>query len=309
MENKNSFFSLYLDVSEKKDNSYYLENLTNAVDLILAGLSVVSNHYKFESISKDEIVYFFQTTQRKRKGQLVKHCERNLPENQSFKADGITKFTFDNEIERMMRNKNFKLIEKPKLFGDYSGNDIQIFNNYKNWHLWQKEVYNKIFDFSTTPPSFKDPDQRKIISIVDKKGNSGKSSFFKWMYYQHAEDIGRIGYGTAAQLRSSAVNLGKKKLYIVDLARSKSKDDRQEDLLSVLEDIKSGLVTNAMFGSGKTLLMEPPHIIVSSNYVLNYELLSEDRWDVYEINAAKKLKKLPAKSPKKSLSKKSSKES
>ena len=46
-----------------------------------------------------------------------------------------------------------------------------------------------------------------------------------------------------------------------------------------------------MYGSGRTLLMEPPHIIVSSNYNLDYNLLSEDRWEVYEISD-KKLKKV-----------------
>lgn len=105
-----------------------------------------------------------------------------------------------------------------------------------------------------------------------------------------------MGYGSASQLRSGAVNIGKKKLYIVDLARSKSSGDKEEDLLSVLEDIKNGFVTNAMYGSGKTLMMEPPHIIVSSNYILNYELLSSDRWQVYEINSKNQLKQ---KDPKK----------
>ena len=89
------------------------------------------------------------------------------------------------------------------------------------------------------------------------------------------------GYGSASQLRSSVVNLGKKDVYVVDLARSKSKDDRQEDL-------KSGLVTNVMYGSGKTLLMEPPHSIVSSNYILKYELVSEDRSDVSQITSSNK---------------------
>lgn len=81
----------------------------------------------------------------------------------------------------------------------------------------------------------------------------------------------------------------------MDLARSKSREDREEDLLSVLEDIKSGLVTNAMYGSGKTLLMEPPHIIVSSNYTLKYELLSEERWQIYNINSSNKLETIKQK--------------
>jgi hypothetical protein len=187
----------------------------------------------------------------------------------------------------MRFNKHFELINKP--MNEYTGSDISIFDDRKKWHSWQKEIYQMIFDENE---SFKKPDRRHIISLVDKKGNSGKSSFFKWLFFKYPNLIGRIGYGSASQLRSGAVNIGKKELYIVDLARSKGKNDQKEDLLSVLEDLKSGLVTNLMYGSGKTLLIEPQHIIVSSNYTLKYELLSEDRWEVYEITSSNKLKKL-----------------
>jgi hypothetical protein len=47
-----------------------------------------------------------------------------------------------------------------------------------------------------------------------------------------------------------------------------------------------------MFGSGKTLLMTPPHIIVAGNRPLNYELLSKDRWVIFEITKDKKLKNI-----------------
>lgn len=289
MENKNSFFSLYLDIRPFKENDFYLEKLDDSVDLIFSSMGVRNHCYKFKEANNNEFIYFFQTDNRKRKGQLVKYCEKYLPENQDFSVDGITKFNFETEIERTTKNNNFKLIEKPNVFGEYSANDISIFNDPKNWHSWQKEVYKLIFNEDN---SFKKPHPRQIISIVDTKGNSGKSSFFKWLYYNHPNSIGRMGYGSASQLRSGSVNLGKKNLYIIDLARSKSKDDRQEDLLSVLEDLKSGLITNAMYGSGKTLLMEPPHIIVSSNYVLKYELLSSDRWQVYKIGSSNNLKPL-----------------
>jgi hypothetical protein len=55
---------------------------------------------------------------------------------------------------------------------------------------------------------------------------------------KHSNDIRRLSHGSASQLRSSAVNLGSKKLYILDLARSKSKLDKKEDLLSVLGNTK-----------------------------------------------------------------------
>lgn len=35
--------------------------------------------------------------------------------------------------------------------------------------------------------------------------------------------------------------------------------------------------------------MEPPHVIVASNYLLDQNSLSKDRWQIYEITKPKKL--------------------
>lgn len=289
-ENKNSFFSLSLPISSHLiGNEVYQEKLDNAIDLICSSMGVRGTLYKFAQKQKGQLVYFFKSENRKRKGQLAKYCEHYLPENQNFEARGITSFVFDSELERIRSNLNFDLIDEPSIFSEYNGSDIKLFDDKSNWHSWQKDIYDMIF---FPNGSYREPHSRHIYSLVDTKGNSGKSSFFKWLFYNNPQTIGRIGYGSASQLRSSAVNMGNKNLYIVDLARSKSKEDRQEDLLSVLEDLKSGLVTNAMYGSGKTLLIPPPHIIVSSNYILKYELLSADRWRVFEIDSNLKLKKL-----------------
>lgn len=86
------------------------------------------------------------------------------------------------------------------------------------------------------------------------------------------DDVGRISYGTAAQLRSVFLNIGIKKLYIFDLTRAKGTNDKIQDLMSALEDAKTGTITNA---TGQTLGMDPPHILVSSNYYLPEELLSK----------------------------------
>lgn len=67
------------------------------------------------------------------------------------------------------------------------------------------------------------------------------------------------------------------------MSRAKSKYDSQQDLLSVLEDCKSGFLLSPMYGQSKKLLMEPPHIIVSSNYLFATDQLSSDRWKIYEI--------------------------
>lgn len=296
-ENKCSYFVLELALNSLKDNNYYKNELENTVDLILSSMSVSDVCYTFDTVDNDNIVYFFKSNKRKRKGELAKFCQKFLPEKQEYNVIGIRADEFEQEIQKLKRSKNFILREEPEdavITNEYKGLDILRFENPKDWYPWQKQIYESIFENKDGLTVFREPDPRHIVSLVDKKGNSGKSSFFKWIYYKYPKNIGRIGYGSASQLRSSVVNIGKKDLYIIDLARSKSKNDRQEDLLSVLEDLKSGLVTNAMYGSGKTLIMEPPHIVVSSNYNLDYNLLSEDRWDVFEIQN-KKLSKIDVK--------------
>jgi len=284
-ENKNSFFFLTLTIPEEKNNEIYLDKINDFSDLVFSSMGVTNTIYKFQNITTNQILYFFKTENRKRRGQLIRFCEKLLPKDQEYNAGGLTRFSFYSEIKKITNNKYFKLMDLPS--NHYDGEDIRMFNDPKKWYPWQKEIYNKIWNPDGT---FKKPDPRHIISIVDIKGNSGKSSFFKWLFYHNRDTIGRIGYGSASQLRSCIINIGKKDLYIIDLSRAKSKSDREEDLLSVLEDLKSGLVTNAMYGSGKSLLIPPPHIIVSSNYFMKYELLSADRWETYRINRRKELK-------------------
>lgn len=189
------------------------------------------------------------------------------------------------EITILENNKDYKKEEEPNNI--YQGTDIKIFDNRSNWFGWQKQIYNMI---ANERGEIKQPNLRTIISIVDRRGNSGKSTFFKYMLAKEfPNDIARIGYGSASQLRPSVTNIGPKKIYIIDLPRSKSKQDREEDLLSILEDIKIGLVINPMYGVGNTLLMDPPHVIVASNYIPNYKLLSSDRWEMHEITEEKEL--------------------
>jgi len=44
-----------------------------------------------------------------------------------------------------------------------------------------------------------------------------------------------------------------------------------------------------MYGSEYTLLMNPPHIFISSNFYPDLSILSDYRWKVFEIQKTKKL--------------------
>ena len=231
---------------------------------------------------------YFKCNVRKRKGQLVKACSTLLKEEFECKSIEITQFK--ERIRSLKKNGSYKLVTEP-LVNKYTGNNIKIFNDRSNWYPWQRQIYNILFDAKN---KIREPDGRKIISIVDETGNNGKSTFFKYLLVEHGQDIARFSYGTASQLRTRAINIGPKIIYIVDLARTKGKDDSELDLLAALEDIKNGLVTTAFYGRGETLLMKPPHIVISSNYKFNYQLLSADRWEIYEIKN-KKLKEVNVK--------------
>lgn len=288
MENKRSYFEFQVEIPLGIHPDKIETVINSKVDLVLASMSATSNVYKYKK--KNKIIYLFETNTRKRKGQLDKMAYHHLLSESKlidgFYSSPLLKREFIGRRSELDRGEKIIALSKPDIFDGYNGEDVKLFDDKNNWRPWQKELYEEIF---TKTDQIKEPDPRRIISLIDKIGNTGKSSFFKYLYFKHPEEIGRISYGTASQLRSSLINIGNKKIYIVDLTRSKSQYDKQEDLLSAIEDLKSGLVISSMYGAGKDLLMNPPHVIISSNYLFKLELLSMDRWKIYEVTKDYKL--------------------
>jgi hypothetical protein len=56
-----------------------------------------------------------------------------------------------------------------------------------------------------------------------------------------------------------------------------------------------------MYESGKMLIIPPPHIIISWNYFMNYDLLSADRCEAYTITKKKQLSAVKIKLKRKKL--------
>lgn len=279
--NRGSYFYLELE----RPNLYGLEVpkveqvIETNIDVILARMTATANVYKFKSSEK--YIYMFSTNQRKRNGQLVKLVEKNLLNKEyidGYQTAACLKSEFYEILERMKLKKSFKLVAEPTLFDGYSAEDLEVFNDKENWYPWQKAVYEKLF-FNTT--TIREPDPRKIIALYDKDGNAGKSSFFKYLYYHHSDEIGRLTYGTSSQLRSALVTIGPKKIYIIDLTRSEGRQASNVDFLSVIEDLKTGVVST--YGSGKTILMDIPHIIVSFTYSFDPSLFRRHRWRIYNL--------------------------
>lgn len=211
----------------------------------MANMGATKENYIFKN--KNIYECFFKTSNRKRNGQLNKFSIRNLESLEvEFTTEGLKKIDYDERINKNKINKFSKILEEPeKLISylNYNGNDLKVFKTKELWYPWQSEIYDWLFDSNK---KIQQADDRSIISLVDFRGNSGKSSFFKWLFLQNSESIGRITYGSSSQLRSIITKANPKKLYIIDLPRTKGRNDNDIDLLSAIENLKSGLVINSM---------------------------------------------------------------
>ena len=136
------------------------------------------------------------------------------------------------------------------------------------------------------------------------KGNSGKSSFLKYLYFKNTKDVGFVDEGTSTQITSSVVNNGSKKCFLIDLPRTRSEDIR--GFMSSIEKIKNGLCTKSMYGSGEMLIMEIPWIIICSNYI-PLGSFSADRWKVYDLIPNRSRTDFKAKEIRESIKKESGK--
>lgn len=288
--NKGSYFVLEinLDIYMGIESKILSQKIENGIDIVLAKMNANENVYKF--VNRNKYIYFFGTSTRKRKGQLNKIIEEILikPEIiEEYYTAALLKTEFKKNIELYKKDKNLKLTIEPTIFSNYNGNDIRFLDNpsMSNWYPWQRELHQEIY-YKTG--EIKPANSRRIIFLYDEKGNSGKSTWFKYEFWKNPTQIGVLCFGTASQLRSSLVNMGDaKKIYLVDIPRSKEKNASDSDLLNAIESLKNGLVQSSMYGGNNILIMEPPHIIVSSNYLFEDTGLSKDRWVIFQIENKK----------------------
>lgn len=125
------------------------------------------------------------------------------------------------QLPEIKFSENFQVIEN-KGFEAYTGENVQIFEDRSKWHYWQKYIYGLIFNQDFI---FKKSNKRITIILADFKEVFKKSSFLQWLYYKNLTLVGRIRCVIATLVPLSALSLGRKKRYIIDLTRSNSKID------------------------------------------------------------------------------------
>ena len=142
----------------------------------------------------------------------------------------------------------------------------------RNMYSWQKQMEDILEG---------DEDERKIHVMMDKAGNTGKSSYSLSYYVQNPTDVIIVQNGRTQDIAHivSKENQALLRVVFVDLCRS-NEDHINYD---VIERIKNGFITSAKYDSQNIVLSKAPHVVMYTNEHLDYSRMSDDRWKVYEV--------------------------
>ena len=300
VQNKASFFYVEINYTDLELGEFSIsEQISIGMDIALQSMQSSDQIYRFDS--SDRMIYLFSTEKRKREGQLrrylYKHVYNEKLKNYMSqpKVYALLKKEFKRLIETHSIDTTLKTSEVPEVpekFPNYNASDIAILDDKKNWFKWQEKLYSKMF-YANNEIRLPNPEDRKIIFIYDPEGFSGKSTFYKWLYYHNSDCIGCLTIGSSSQLRSSLTKIPYKSIYLFDLSRSLEKTvldrSRIPDLMSVVEELKNGLVIDVMYGNHNTILQNRSHCVISSNFLIDPGSLSKDRLEFFEITKNKQL--------------------
>jgi len=167
----------------------------------------------------------------------------------------------------------------------YEASDLKIFDNQNIWYPWQRRLSKNLFinELGQLPMKLSEPDDRTLWWIIDMGGKSGKSKYVKHICYHLPDDACKLAFGSSAQLRSACISAGPRQIYLIDLPRTLGRDDNIYDIISTAEDLKNGFIVTSMYGIYKSLMFNPPHVVIFSNTVPPKDSMSPDRWKVGRI--------------------------
>lgn len=137
---------------------------------------------------------------------------------------------------------------------------------------------------------------RTINVIVDRKGNSGKSSFISYMLCKEKNSLEVPpvhDFKDVAQFICSSIQQkGRKycKNIFVDFPRSRDQT-KIHQFMAGIERIKDGRVFDCRYRAS-TVLIDSPNIWMFTNIVLKLDYVSYDRWAFWTIDKSKCLQPL-----------------
>ena len=147
-----------------------------------------------------------------------------------------------------------------------------------NMHLrpWQEDALKMV----------ETPSERKIIWIMGRRGNEGKTWFQCYMeayfgFHRVVRVDLRIKHANICQVLKKR-SLGSIDIFLFNDARSVSGEEF--NLYRILEDIKDGQATTSKYDNDNIRFKTPNTVMIFSNQYPKVQNLSSDRWQIYNAN-------------------------
>lgn len=130
---------------------------------------------------------------------------------------------------------------------------------------------------------------RTINVIYDTRGNNGKSMLCEYMEY-HKKAIEIPAFRMMEDIMQCVMSQKPSKCYLIDMPRGLKKDKLGE-FYSGIECLKNGMAYDKRYQFRKKRFSRP-QIFVFTNTMPVLDLLSPDRWKIWEISQEKSLQAL-----------------
>lgn len=134
---------------------------------------------------------------------------------------------------------------------------------------WQLELKNDLVG---------EPDDRKIIFIVDHEGNVGKSWFQRWMLTTMKETVQLLGVGKRDDIAHTVDP--SKTIFMMNVPRNGIEFLQY----SVLEMLKDRMVYSPKYNSQMKIIQQKCHVVVFTNEDPDESRMTPDRFDIRYIS-------------------------
>lgn len=199
-------------------------------------------------------------------------------------AEGLTLTpTYSSLDSKKYSQKQESRVEGPFYAGKKEFYDPEFVT--KKMYPWQKDIYDLVTQEDTTHLR-----GRKVLLVENVSGGAGKSDLVKRLRVGQKKIVARKLPVASVHQLTSAVHLFFKQadvdLFMIDITRSKGKDQCFEDLFAAVEEVVNGYVVDVMFGRANESIFKPPMIVIFTNYNFSelFGYLSPDRWIPFQIN-------------------------
>lgn len=180
-------------------------------------------------------------------------------------ANGMTDYELL-EDDPIYIDKHYAFIRNVRSIIDEKKSRDKFVIKYKDMVL--NDIQRKIMEILDNTQN-----DRKIIWIVDEKGNSGKSYLANYLLANFKAII-----FTNSKSADIAFAYNMENIVIFDFARSLEEKINYK----IIEDLKNGRLFSTKY-TCKFKLFDSPKVIIMSNFIPDINKLSLDRWDVHRI--------------------------